>query len=381
MAEEVAENVPVFEVTHVTTRKIHVGSLGALWRGSLTECDLSLAEESSQEVEDAELAVELGCPVDTAAELRLLCSIDGLKNNGEEGESDPEEIPEDTSLVTLGVRKKAVERRKELIIDRACRMETFMYEMESRGLGRRPEDPSDMVDEGELVLTLNLIYPMIFQKHKEYKPYETILVLGSQRLSELRDAIKCVSDLQIGGEFSDNPDLAPENICKDLFKSAFFYFEGIFYNDMRYPECRDLSRTIVEWAESRDRGYGKFQVAKMEDYTFNDLNIKIGFPYLYSHQGDCEHIVTITDIRLVHHDDCLERHLYPLHIRRHWLLSRKCYVCKLYIAKWVTKSDSFAPDDPCFFCDVCFKMLHYDSEGNKLGDFLAYAYVDPGTFN
>ncbi|PIO31532.1 hypothetical protein AB205_0055050 [Aquarana catesbeiana] len=104
-------------------------------------------------------------------------------------------------------------------------------------------------------------------------------------------------------------------------------------------------RTIVEWAESRDRGYGKFQVAKMEDYTFNDLNIKIGFPYLYSHQGDCEHIVTITDIR------------------------------------WVTKSDSFAPDDPCFFCDVCFKMLHYDSEGNKLGDFLAYAYVDPGTFN
>ncbi|XP_018427263.1 PREDICTED: snRNA-activating protein complex subunit 3, partial [Nanorana parkeri] len=292
----------------------------------------------------------------------------------------------DKLLITLlifftRVRKKAVERRKELMIDRACRMETFMYEMESRGVGRRPEDPSDMVDEGELVLTMNLVYPMIFQKHKEYKPYETILVLGSQRLTELRDALKCVSDLQIGGEFSNNPDLAPENICKDLFKSAFFYFEGIFYNDMRYPECRELSRTIIEWAESRERGYGKFQVAKMEDYTFNDLNIKIGFPYLYCHQGDCEHIVTITDIRLIHRDDCLDRNLYPLHTRRHWFYSRKCYVCRLYIAKWVTRNDSFAPDDPCFFCDVCFKMLHYDSEGNRLGDFVAYAYVDPGTFN
>lgn len=49
--------------------------------------------------------------------------------------------------------------------------------------------------------------------------------------------------------------------------------------------------------------------------------------------------------------------------------------------RWVTNNDSFAPDDPCFFCDACFRMLHYDSEGNKLGEFLAYPYVDPGTFN
>lgn len=57
------------------------------------------------------------------------------------------------------------------------------------------------------------IVSSVFQ-HQMYKPYETILVLGSQRLTELRDAIKCVSDLQIGGEFSNNPDLAPENVCK-----------------------------------------------------------------------------------------------------------------------------------------------------------------------
>ncbi|KAM5193224.1 snRNA-activating protein complex subunit 3 isoform 2-T2 [Mantella aurantiaca] len=326
MAEELTANIPVFEVTHVTTQKFHVSSFGALWRGSLSECDLSLDKDNPPDEDDAELAAELGCPVDTAAELRLLCSIDELKTNVVNNEADPEEIPEDTTLMTLGVRKKEVERRKELLMDRAYRMETFMCEMESRGLGRRPEDPSDMVDEGELVLTLNLLYPMIFHKHKYFKPYETILVLGSQRLAELRDAIKCVSDLQIGGEFSNNPDMAPENICKDLFKSAFFYFEGIFYNDMRYPECRDLSR-------------------------------------------------------LIHHDDCLDRNLYPLHVRKHWICTRKCHVCKLYIAKWVTKNDSFAPDDPCFFCDVCFKMLHYDREGNKLGDFVAYAYVDPGTFN
>ena len=58
-----------------------------------------------------------------------------------------------------------------------------------------------------------------------------------------------------------------------------------------------LLRTIIEWSESHDRGYGKFQTAKMEDFTFNDLYIKVGFPYLYCHQGDCEHVVVITDIR------------------------------------------------------------------------------------
>ncbi|KAG8595501.1 hypothetical protein GDO81_001538 [Engystomops pustulosus] len=238
-----------------------------------------------------------------------------------------------------------------------------------------------MVDEGELVLTLEVFHPVVYQKSNGNKPNVAIQVLGTQKLTELRDAIKCVSDLQIGGEFSSNPDLAPENICKDLFKSAFFYFEGVFYNDMRYPECRDLSSTIIGWSESHDRGYGKFQSAKMEDFTFNDLNIKIGFPYLYCHQGDCEHIVTIVDIRLIHHEDCLDRRLYPLYVRKHWFCTRKCNVCNIYVAKWVTNQDSLAPDDPCFFCDVCFKMLHYDTEGNKLGDFLAYVYVDHGTFN
>lgn len=38
------------------------------------------------------------------------------------------------------------------------------------------------------------------------------------------------------------------SVSQDLYKSAFFYFEGIFYNDKRYPECRDLSRYgICRW--------------------------------------------------------------------------------------------------------------------------------------
>ncbi|XP_067409214.1 snRNA-activating protein complex subunit 3 [Emydura macquarii macquarii] len=371
--------IPEYEVPDLHTRVFHVGAFGARWKEKLHRAGLAV-QEAAAEDGDAAAAADLGCTPETAAELRAVCSIDVLKSPDKE--EDPEIISEDSSLVTLRIRKKAVERREEtIIVDRTCRQETFTYEMESHAIGKKPSDPADLIEEGELLLTLNIFYPVIFQKHKDHKPYQTVLVLGSQKLTELRDCISCVSDLQIGGEFSSHPDHAPEHISKDLYKSAFFYFEGVFYNDKRHSECRDLSRTIIEWSESHDRGYGKLQTAKMENYTFNDLSIKVGFPYFYCHQGDCEHIIIITDIRLVHQDDCLDRTLYPLLIKKHWLWTRKCFACKMYTARWVTNEDSLAPEDPCFFCDVCFRMLHYDAEGNKLGEFLAYPYVDPGIFN
>ncbi|XP_054666118.1 snRNA-activating protein complex subunit 3 isoform X2 [Grus americana] len=328
-AVEAGGPVPDYEVAELYTRGFCVGAFGHCWWQQLGQPDLSLTAEEAAEA-DAAVAAELGCAAETVAELRAVCSIDMLMPSDKE--EDPDVIPEDSSLLTLRIRKKALERREEtIIVDRACRQETLAYEMESHAIGKRPDDPVDLVEEGELLLTLNIFYPVIFQK--------------------------------------------------DLYKSAFFYFEGIFYNDKRYPECRDLSRTIIEWSESHDRGYGNLQSVKMEDYTFNDLSLKIGFPYLFCHQGNCEHIIIITDIRIIHHDDCLDRNLYPLLIKKHWLCTRKCFVCKMYTARWVTNKDSLAPEDPCFFCDVCFRMLHYDEEGNKLGEFLAYPYVDPGIFN
>lgn len=49
--------------------------------------------------------------------------------------------------------------------------------------------------------------------------------------------------------------------------------------------------------------------------------------------------------------------------------------------RWLTTNDKLAPSDPCLFCDKCFQMLHYDAQGNKMGEFLAYPYVDHGAFN
>ncbi|KAG7459019.1 hypothetical protein MATL_G00226810 [Megalops atlanticus] len=371
-------NVPVYEYTDINTKPFHVGAFLSLWKETLTPSDYSF-QDTPEEKEDAEFAEEMGVPSETVDELKAICSPHTLKSHPEDENLDKDVVPENPSLQTLRLRKKRQDYKETLLRDVTCRQDFYANELEILAMGKRPEDPEDLVPEGELILSVNILYPVIFERFKNVRPHQTFQVLGSQKLTQLRDAVCCVSDLQVSGEFSNTPDMAPEFISKDHYKSAFFYFEGVFYNDLRYPECRDLSQTILEWAKTHE--FPTFHTAKMEDTTFNKLTIRIGYPYLYCHQGDCEHVVIFTDIRLSHRDDCLDQTLFPLLTHKHRVITRKCAVCHLYISRWITTNDQLAPMDPCLFCDVCFRMLHYDSQGNKIGDFLAYPYVDAGAFN
>lgn len=53
-----------------------------------------------------------------------------------------------------------------------------------------------------------------FLQFNYIRPHMTLLMTGSHSLAELRDAVCCVSDLQVCGEFSNTPDVAPEFISK-----------------------------------------------------------------------------------------------------------------------------------------------------------------------
>ena len=77
----------------------------------------------------------------------------------------------------------------------------------------------------------------------------------------------------------------PVTRVKDIYKGGFFYIEDCFYNDTRYPEALDYSKTIIEWASNSKRGVGPFKTAKMEETLIEDLKIRIGYPYVYVHQG------------------------------------------------------------------------------------------------
>jgi len=64
---------------------------------------------------------------------------------------------------------------------------------------------------------------------------------------------------------------------------------------MFFVKCRG----IIEWAKDPNRGIGPFSRQHMEIARFIDLTARLGQPYVYVHQGDCEHIVVFSDLRFV----------------------------------------------------------------------------------
>ncbi|CAL1601141.1 unnamed protein product [Knipowitschia caucasica] len=373
---EAKTNIPEYEVLDINTKPFHIDTFRTEWLKRLQPDQYSY-EPPDEEAFDANFVTEMGIDEDTMADLKTICSVDSLLCHPKDEQPDTDLVPDDSTLSTLIQRKKRQDYRSTHKCSKN-RHEHYADELERATVERKPEAVEHLIPEGEVLLTINVFYAAVFEKFK-VRPYMTFLMTGSHTLAELRDAICCVSDLQVCGEFSNNPDTVPDFLSKDHFKSAFFFFEGVFYNDMRFPECQDISITTIEWAKSRN--FPTFTQAKMEDTRFQDLEVKVGYPYLYCHQGDCEHLVIITDVRLMHRDDCLDRTTYPLLIHKDRIDTNKCAACHVYIGRWHTTNDQLAPSDPCLFCDKCFRMLHYDPQGNKLGQFQAFPYIDRGAFN
>ena len=71
----------------------------------------------------------------------------------------------------------------------------------------------------------------------------------------------------------------------------------VFYHVLRYRE-------IIEWSESENRAelspqLDRYSMKKMEETKFEELTIRLGYPYLYGHHGNCEHLLVFTDLRYV----------------------------------------------------------------------------------
>jgi snRNA-activating protein complex subunit 3 len=94
-----------------------------------------------------------------------------------------------------------------------------------------------------------------------------------------------------------------------------------------------LFRPIREWAKRRSNEIGPLHVADMESTTFFDLNLRLGQPYLYVHQGACEHLMVFCDLRLMNAADKQDMSLYPISILHKFQMRTVCCVCKIYTAK------------------------------------------------
>jgi len=203
---------------------------------------------------------------------------------------------------------------------------------------------------------------------------QEIWLLGHHTLADLRDQIRCTADLYIVGEQQADTERERAHRAQDVYKSGFIYIEGCFYNDMREEENIDYSQVIRDWAD-RSSSVGPFTTAKMEETRLQDLTLRVGHPYVYTHQGEHEHLLSFIDIRQLGPEDPQRPSHYPLIRSLGSQQSRYCMICETYIAVWVTTNNDRVPEDPFFWCPGCYKNFNF-LERKKIGKFTAYRYFD-----
>ena len=112
----------------------------------------------------------------------------------------------------------------------------------------------------------------------------------------------------------------------------------------------------------------------MQKTKLEDLRVVIGRPYLFVHQGDCEHAVIFTKIWRIHSDDKQYKNYYPLTTFAGPLRKKKCKICEVFHASYIVVNHKMVDQNPFTLCKKCFESFNYDANGQKLYDFQVFEY-------
>lgn len=231
----------------------------------------------------------------------------------------------------------------------------------------------DLEQFSDVAITIRVYEPSLFKRADitNYKPQyqQEFICLGQNYLTELRDKINCVCKDVNFFDISDNP-LEPQP--KKKSDSNFLFITDTFYNDYRNPNNIDYSEHFMKWSENcSDLKGTKFKEADMSATKFIDLSVYLGFPQLYLHHGNCEHLVVFSHIALLDSTFSLRKSDYPFLRSSRIKYNNICIICNNEeFAFMVLDSDAHV-QNPTNLCKKCFMSYHY-SEGKKIGNFRAY---------
>lgn len=279
-----------------------------------------------------------------------------------------------TSTIELETLKKLKEHNERWLMNSTYRMfQSQKYRHER--LDRPTKTASMLTNKNRpplAILTVQICKPAVPKPQQKIKLLldREVQVLSNQPLTALRDAFVCIADILSSTDFSENPD-EPLPSFTSHDKMGFFFINNTFYYDSRC-ENANFSKEIIKWAA--ERNIGKFTEASMEKTSLEDLTFHLGFPYLYMHANNCEHLLTFTDIQFLAPNVQLTCS-YPKYTAVESMQKVKCQMCSLSFSKWIVLNNRRLPETHFYFCHNCFKSFNYDGEGKKRGSFQAYPFL------
>lgn len=235
----------------------------------------------------------------------------------------------------------------------------------------------------EVVLSISIFvgYSKDLEYHEKrlgrlMKVTDKVEMCGSHTLLDLKNLIFCPSDVVFNGDFSF---VSPkkEHLSQSRFPSSFLFINDTFYIDDVTPNAIDLSKQFREFALGRPE-IGPLKTASMSVTKLEDLVLRLGQPYVYVHQGNCEHLITFTDVCLMtrlHRQFTFPRRIYEKTFKR-----IPCFACKVSSANWVVTGHSELPTSETFACNSCYRDFFF-KDGKKVGNFLSKPYCDRRVVN
>ncbi|OQV17491.1 putative snRNA-activating protein complex subunit 3 [Hypsibius exemplaris] len=203
------------------------------------------------------------------------------------------------------------------------------------------------------------------EKNRNLKVPSVMYCLGSSPLSAIAQLISCPVDSQ------------DTDGCADKF----FVIEGTFFaDDVFSPDTKAWH--YHEWCKSENSVESRLQV--MDGTTLQDIELRLGFPYLYKHgRIGCEHFVVFSDVRLLHAEDELDLTRYPRLISDLPALAPVCEICSGK-SRWQVKNSKRLPQQVNYLCDACNELFNFNSAGALIEPELVLLPVVAGgreTFN
>ncbi|KAI6186620.1 Small nuclear RNA-activating complex polypeptide 3 [Aphelenchoides besseyi] len=246
---------------------------------------------------------------------------------------------------------------------------------------QRPLKPKHVMPQKDIVLTVHLLRPNTILNdtivsHNDYRTLCEVRfrIRGQMSLAKLKSKIFCQADFWCGIKHTEDAS-DQSNYFMNKFPSSFMFIHDTFYVDQSHPNSQDITVPVREFMQRKDC-FREFYVKDLNETKVVDLKLRLGHPYLYLHQGHCEHLMIFTDLRLLHANDSQDMNSYPVRVYDR-IPATACVTCKEENAAYVITESDRMPTNPAFMCQKCFKSFHFDHQ-TEIGEFTAYHFIDRG---
>ncbi|CAJ0937733.1 unnamed protein product, partial [Mesorhabditis belari] len=127
------------------------------------------------------------------------------------------------------------------------------------------------------------------------------------------------------------------------------------------------------------QGHTSMKIQFMQDTKLADLTCRLGEPYVYIHQGRCEHLLVFRNICMRQTTDKISLEDYPICTYLKKFKSVICRICEEKASRIVVAPKSTLNDSPCFICNTCFAKFALDEDGEKSFPFVSAPFFDKNT--